>query len=556
MERQTFTAVSLLLGACVLLGCDPATELSQSEHELRASPSLKSEIEMASADFELGMQAAYALPDAPKEGSYGFMLQGYLNAAAQQDVAATSAELHAIHTHLQAASAREFVMFYRTLVEEVLSEAVDTKGNPILRPIDEAATPLVLLLHDMGARDLDSELATWLFLRRLSIAKAWAKPGLLSNAGVFVDYGTALLRLPLEDQSKVIDAIVAGTIFGGCGLDELQTPVGDIPMCPSECEFDLDKLDLDSDDLASMQAWCDTMGEAILPELNPDTSDTMLSCLHEYEQAVERTDLAVCLVESFVSLSSDPFPSFESTTRVRVAEECALSTTEPEDVAESAGLDAAQGGESLETLERRRQALLAAIEAAAVDETTFEILGDEEWVTQVVQPLIQDLWQEYYDVANEIADGGGSFQCSMDSESCTTQCDIETAVQQATEACIQSTSDDKPQKVPEPIDPPQPIVDPESPIGVLVACLADAALSDEDTTECGSLLECANGKPADVIDGVCLCSAEASVMPPEVGCDETIQCAESPCSCDMEPILGFGGPPPQPDLYLVLEYRG
>lgn len=563
MNRQTLTASILLLGASLLTGCDGQPP-AQSAAEFRAQDNLGTAIHTACLDFEKGMSGAYDLPKAPgtpKFASYGGLLETYLLAAADQDEPATVAALEGIHEVLRVASAREFVMFYRALAGSVLAEAVDAKGEPVLRPIDEAALPLVLLLHHMGARKIDSELAVWLFLRGDAVSASWSKSSAFSTAGVFVDHGDGLLRLSVADQAKVVDSITAGTFLSGCGLDELQTPVGDLPLCPAQCEFEVAKLGLEETDAAALQTWCDVMGGELLPDLNPDTADVMLACLDAYEEAIGRTDLAVCLVESFASLSDDPFPSYEGTTRVRMGKECMLST-DAEDAAQGVGIHAATGSAAAKTLaglKARRDTLQDVINK--LDDVVIFAPGKVGGiVAPVIEGIINKLQEERNETTEEIEDiengDTGSKRCAMDAQACTTGCDVKSAVQQATEACIQSTSTKVPLKSPDPIDPPQPIVDPDSPIGVLTSCLADAAVSDEDTGACGMNITCLDGKQAELIDGVCMCSAERSVLPPELGCDETIQCLDEPCTCEGAPMTGDGGRPPEPDPFLLFEFRG
>ncbi len=556
--------LSLAAAAVLLSGCDTGESFDDpSVLTPRAglSNALILDIKDAAGSFEAAMKGAYALPK-PKGcsviESYEGMLMDYLVAAAQRDTKQTSASLHSIHGHLRCATAREFAMFYRALHTSLLAKAHD-KDQPIVREVDELAIPLTLLLQDMGARDISPELGMWLYLRGDAIKELSAKKdSVLDALDVVVPHGLTTRRVSESEKLRVYDAIRGSAILGPCATSELITPDGIAPLCPQDCA-NIPPKELDPELGKQLVAACEQAHDLLAPLESQPTKDAMFDCVEQYKAATSQDGFAACLTTHFRGLREDDL-TLGGSNQVNISKQCQLS----------------QDGKPPLT-EAERTALIQAKKAHLADlYDSLHTLDDEitdinldpnsnnldfARVDMQLEPNAKRLAERIVETEEEIEalenGNDGTQRCSQDSDSCSDSCDIQSQVQQLTQDCLQATEEPDQPSNPDPIDPLGPEVDPESPLGELMACMSKAAAGDNpsDSQGCNNQLTCENGVEAIIVNGVCICEAVATTLIDSDQCSWQIGCLEG-TSCDCDGVSLTGDPIPRPDAPgLLFEFR-
>lgn len=550
MRALSALPVSLvLLMAC---GTPPNSDLNPVT-DLRAGidPDLVDEIEQVSATFEAELADAYALPrsgSCPNLGSYGQMLEDNLMAVALADDKLAATRLAQAHAYLGCVSAKEFVLI-RDALDEVLLRHAEDKGQPILREIDALAVPLVVLLHDMGARELGSDLAAWLVLRAPAISATIADPNSgLASAGLFVAHGPTLRRVTPGERDRLINSLETGTFVGSCALAESIAPNNDWPLCPRDCDWLPPNPAFDAQAHAELVALCEAYDELTQPGESPLVLSGIHECLDDYRAAISKDDVGMCLRTGLGALSKDF--GLEGSNQARVSKRCQLSQGQPKTKEETA--------EWLAKLERRRAKLnkLAQKIEATQEATDIDLVAE---ALEVARIKVLDEMSEIDDEINDIKNGGGgTHRCAMDSEACPSNCDIESAALELTNSCLEQSLDPFAPTDPDPIDPVDPQVDPDSPLGKLSSCIAGTVSKhgDGDQDDCAAVLTCADQQIAVEHDGMCVCDVERMDVPLDTNCDWYINCApDQLCTCEGVPMGGNPIPQPPPE-FDVVHFRG
>lgn len=467
---------------------------------------------------------------------YGAIIGAYLAEAYVGDVDEAHAIAIELHERLRCVSAREFATFQHALFRWALASA-DLYEGSALTEVEELLVPVVIAMDDLGGSAVSPMLRAWLREHAAKIRAATQDTkSLLSDVKVTMVVGPHLAEVPETAVADAIDLIEDGRT-PGCGISEMLHYTD--PGCPRDCTEDPDE------DKLVFEAWtdtCDDMRDVRSVVQSASLDDKVTSCLFTYTQEAKQGDASVCLRTAFAE-PADYASLLDLETRLEpiVVDDCALQEGGVGDCVNPVDDDEPDWLGYANCLEKLRQ-----------QPATGQPFEPE------LEAAIADAWRNYQDYppsfwtkdeqngnpgtgeqGNNPGNGG---DCASDVEACPSECGIESYQLQKTEECFTATNPEFPVGDPEPIDPIDPEVDPDSPLGHLLTCLEEAVADTAgggDGTSCEEAVRCLDGTVPKEVDGVCVCRRETMGQTSIATCEQLVDCTQdSPCECEGEPIEG------------------
>lgn len=483
---------------------------------------------------------------------YGQWTSRYLKLATSGKQKEVGNELVKLYRRLSCTSHNEYTQYNQAIQTMLIVPTLDDK--PVLSMEQQAMVPVVMLLNDVAFSGEGAYYQYWLRVNEAAITES-LKNGLLAKIGVYFIFNDNL-RLASESEHKKIVEFIANETSSQCSISEIANTGLEIAFCPRDCEA-LERGDgiYETASGQDVTDYCELITEFNSALELPEFVDQQKNCIDEYLENVEaekvRTDLAMCMRNKFVQNRERRFGlGFNLQAEFTVSNQCELSETPPEG-GEPLGDTSGCGSSSRDLamclyLEHKQKQLQNGRNKDHVSDLELEESRQKmEQAFKARELALEEAKRKREEERRRQQEQKeGKENCPPDVEGCEDGCTPMDQNAQDTLACLAAASGQSPiLGDPDPIDPLDPVTDPNSPLGKLSACLNKAAgvLAMNSDKNCEATMRCLDGQTPENINGVCSCSSvDGSSMPVKGNqCEEVIQCLpDQPCSCGGAELSG------------------
>lgn len=237
------------------------------------------------------------------------ILSTYLGAIQNRNMPLAAQLLSRIHAQLNCVSAARFRDILMSLQFALRHESLSKFPDDAKQFADQALTPLVLLLFDLGSAPLRHVLYPWLYVQLAKIESASVKSSAIaSEIGLWVTSDYGLRKLDLENIRQLSDILTSSALASGrCKIVDVQiVPVKGIepgiPYCLKDClavEGDAATLKLNGKPINEITRLCDRKRDQKKALLDSPARSKIRQCQSEFGGRNQR--FTSCIIDKGIA---------------------------------------------------------------------------------------------------------------------------------------------------------------------------------------------------------------------------------------------------------------